>query len=64
MDRIAAEGPKIDHAKLKKEDIIFHALESRKAAGAITNTIPVDKSKKEIVFVLKIKGEMPKLAEV
>jgi len=45
LDRIAAEGPKIDHAKLKKEDLIFHALESRKAAGSLTSTIAADKSK-------------------
>lgn len=43
LKRQALEGPKIDHAKLKKEDVIMHSLEHRKKAGTLTSTIPVDK---------------------
>ena len=43
-----------DNPRLKREDIIFHALEARKAAGAINATIPRDpEAPKEIVFKLK-----------
>ena len=60
----AAEGPVIDHAKLKKEDVIMHSLDERKAAGSLTSTTAADKSKKDVVFTLRVKGEMPKLKEV
>lgn len=43
----------------------MHSLDARKATGAVNNTIPADKNTpKEVVFKLKIKGEMPKLKDV
>ena len=64
LRRQSIVGPEINQALLKKQDVIYHSLEARKATGALTNTIPVDKSIKEDVFKLRIKGEMPKLKEV
>jgi hypothetical protein len=44
----------VDHAALKRDDVILHSLDARKATGALTNTIPVDKNvAKEVVFKLK-----------
>ena len=57
-------GPEINKALLKKQDVIYHSLEARIATGALTNTIPVDKSIKEVVFKLRQVGEKPKLKEV
>jgi len=64
LRRRSIVGPEVNLALLKKQDVIFHSLESRKATGALTNTIPIDKSIVEVVFKLKIKGAMPKLKEV
>jgi hypothetical protein len=62
--RRAAEGPAIDHVALKKDDLIFHSLEARKATGAINNTVPSTNKANEVLFKLRSKGEMPKLKEV
>ena len=35
--RKLVEGPIVDHVALKKEDLIFHSLEARKATGAVNN---------------------------
>ena len=53
LDRIAREGPVIDQAKLKKDDLIYHSLEARIKVGSLTSTTTVDKSIKEVVFKLK-----------
>lgn len=50
---------------MKKDDLIMHSLDSRKATGDVKNTIPVDKSApKEVVFKLKQTGQKIKLKEV
>ena len=42
--RKLAEGPVIDYVALKKADVIDKSLDSRKATGAVNNTIPLDKN--------------------
>jgi len=60
--RKAAEGPVVDLVQLKKDDVIMHSLDARKATGDLKNTIPVDKSaSKEIIFTLKQTGDKIKL---
>ena len=52
--RKEAEGPQVDYAALKKDDVIYHSLETRKASGAINNTVPADKNApEEVVFKLR-----------
>lgn len=60
--RKAAEGPVVDLVQLKKEDVIMHSLDARKATGDLKNTIPVEKSApREIVFTLRQTGDKLKL---
>ena len=54
----------MDHAALKKADVIFHSLETRKATGAVNNTVPSSEKSNEVIFKLRTKGEMPKLKDV
>ena len=62
----AASGPVIDYAALKKNDIILHSLDSRKAAaGDVKNVLTVDKNApKEVLFKLTQKGEKLVVADI
>lgn len=44
IKRKKLEGPVVDLVALKKDDVILHSLDARKATGNVSNTIPVDKS--------------------
>jgi hypothetical protein len=61
----AAAGPPVDHVALKKNDLIMHSLDSRKAAtGDVKNVVVKDKNApEEILFKLKQTGEKLQLAE-
>jgi hypothetical protein len=62
----AALGPVIDHAALKKNDIILHSLDSRKvAAGDVKNVLAADKNApKEVLFKLRQTGEKLVVADI